>query len=437
MIHSHSTAEEEEKMPIEAAMATTASRSKVAYKFAMSPGGTAAPKRRRKGKVRCSPEKKASLRNTVSGAGSLLDSADDDQESQLAGVAIRHPIDPPAYDDLSYSDSEVSTQVWEGLEEEDVDDQSVDDDGESQEVIFSEFRNQLVGPLHTKSWTIPEGIATPVSPPDHFVGGVIAIGESKTTATHNPKKRQLPKAKSFALAGRQISECSEITMPESLVSESSYDSQRSSLYPSSYFHESEAYETGSSSNSGDCVASPSARDDEEASHSTEDSGIIEAETDPMSLRSPRRKKAAHKINSRTDDTCSVGDSSTFSGDAFSWMRKYQPNPSGSAECRVPNSGAKKRKEQSSPVRHHEDSGSRYYNDSVEETLLFPLRHFTGEASERRSSFEATSDGSLKSSLLLDLTEDLKEIAIVASKNSGELVASVFHQLCEDCEDWKR
>ena len=43
----------------------------------------------------------------------------------------------------------------------------------------------------------------------------------------------------------------------------------------------------------------------------------------------------------------------------------------------------------------------------------------------------TEEEHAESSILMDLTEDLKEIAIIAGKNSESLVANIFHHLCEE------
>lgn len=381
--------------------------SKVSFTMSTS---TVTPKRRRKGgsaassRVRYSPEKRSSVRSFVTSAGSLLD--DDDQESQLAGVMIRQPIDPPTYDNMSYSDSEISAEVWEGVED--------SGDDESQEVVLTfegrRGRNYHKWPQHTDpNSTSPSqaAAAAPISPSttDRLLeGGMIALQQNRQT---QEERYRLPKAKALALAGRQVSECSELTMPETLVSESSYDSQRSSLYPSTYVR-GDNYESASISASGGDYDESST-----TSNATQDSGIV-AEAIVNALRPCRRKKPArrHPPVAETSDTSS------------SWMWSYHTFPEGG----VPGSISKKRKEQSHYQVGSEDGAS------DDHTFLFPLKHFASKPSN--PTHQSDSNDILTPSLLVDLTEDLKEIAIVAGQSSGDLVASVFHQLCEDCEERK-
>lgn len=147
--------------------------------------GTASSKRRRKesgnNKVRFSPEKKSPSIIQVSNGGALL-RAKDHQESQLAGIMISQPMDMDISvdrdDELSYSDSESSTEVWDGLED--------SDQGEIQQAKLSPGSPKTSEPQHIIYFP---SCAASASPPNiaKFRGRIISVEEGEWVNNELPK----------------------------------------------------------------------------------------------------------------------------------------------------------------------------------------------------------------------------------------------------------
>ena len=413
------------------------------------------------------------------------------QNYHMAQELINHPYGSKQ-DDLSYtySESEASPRpvakdllqelVWEKLNDNDDDDDDLHhDQNDDHHSYGGESYDSSQKGLAT---TTAVGFATLVSPPSvsrgangnsrthpDIQGTNSLVGEVITVTDLEPQQQQKQvssnsrvmslrssdrkkkKKKTATVECRRVSDCS------SNDSESS-----SSACESISLTSSQEDHSLSVSSSTSCTSSSSERSHDSGVIFDRQQDIADRKIDLQSNSSPSRS-VHFQLDKRHDNE----GANNLARAPYAQLQK---------SCTA---GSKKRKEQSSPSsspsqkliapaalspsRIHDRNRARTdnYQNNDNNSFLFPLQHVFSVESlsggstlpmsnpiripngdktvssrkhpvlqpRRRASSVKSNDSD--ASILVDLTKDLKDIALYAGKSSGDLVTSLYHTLCEE------
>lgn len=396
-------------------------------------------------------------------------------------------------DDLSYtySESEASPRpvakdllqelVWEKLNDNDDDGDVHHDQNDDQHSYGGESYDSSQKGLAT---TTAVGFATLVTPPSvshgakgssrihpdlqgtsSLVGEVITVTglekgkqqESINSRLTNLRSSNRKKKKSTTVECRRVSDCSS--------NDSASSSSSSSACESVSLTSSQEDHSLSVSSSTSCTASSSER--------SNDSGVIFDRQQDIADRNIALRSnisPARRVHFQLDRLHGNEDANNCARDPYAQVQNSSTT------------GSKKRKEQSSPSsspsqklraptalspsRIHDRNRARRddYQNNDHNSFLFPLQHVFSVESLAAGSTSVTSDpmgapnadkavssrqhpvlqprrrassangdksNDSDASILVDLTKDLKDIALYAGKSSGDLVTSLYHTLCEE------
>ncbi|CAB9510535.1 expressed unknown protein [Seminavis robusta] len=419
---------------------------------------TGTPKRRRKedgdgSRIRFSPEKnkKEALDNddtctdTDARNNTHANSPDEDDHSQLAGTFILQPMDQQyrVNDNLSYSDSESSVVrnlnqelMWETLKEDEEEEEDAPFDcrfhtGTSGKVVLEGSPATGMTLLTHQHASLPPPAKEPPSPDTRSSSKTSSMDQdeqtvedstssscsssySSSTSFSNTSNRSSSSPmqsapRTLEFVGRQISECSSVTME--LDSEGSTSSAGS--YSSDY--DSESYD---------------------ASINSLDTGVM-SKREGSNYLSFKRNQGSRATDSSTlsDRQCQPADSLSF------WMwslgetdnqfdsptQQLQPKPSPLNNPRTRSSKKRKGQQSNQQQQQRQASGGGSFMFP-----MFPTDPFKSAESHQRSNQQTASTDS---PLFLDvMADELKQLAIIAGKSSEDLVSSIFTQLCEDSRE---
>ena len=452
---------------------TLASATTAIMTYSPTQDTTPTSKRRRKedaaGARRYSPEKRAHLRESLSQTGSLLDDQnngevvnnantvwmmEDDDQSQLAGVHITHSPIPPSYrhhstntamrptchkDDLSYtySESEASPcPVAKDLMQELVWEKLDDDDNDDKYSYGGESYDSSLRALATTGAASAAGVTTPTrtlqrSNSSSLVGEVITVPEdvssSDTACSSRSSSRFMTsrQPKTVDVDCRRVSDCSSNDSESSSSSEEACDSVSLTSQDPSL-----------SSSSFSC------------SEGSEDSGVVVDRHSSTTLRRNSLSRRRRRVHFQDDHR------QQLSPGVVSKKRKEQSSPSSLSPTAL------------SPSRVHDRNRART-EEEARSPFLFPLQlqHILTDSLSSVSVLATTSpilanrggdttcrdedkescsqrqhpsrkmngnhQEDQEASMLVDLTQDLKDIAIFAGRSSESLVTNLYHTLCEE------
>ena len=427
----------------------------------MMASSTSTPKRRRKEdgngyRIRFSPDK------TRHSTASLLDDAtnlggSDDDQSQLAGISILQPVDflsrssqhdVASLDDLQYSDSDNEDNAtpmdylvrdlheelrWESLQEVGVDDAYS---------TCTDERMVLEGPMKSPQQTnrissmspsptnlLQQQPRTPNMYPQvkkSWVGVELTI---EPRARRQKRLTQSPCTTTFQV----VSKGNDFVTLEGLVCETSCSSEDSHC-------------SGEHDSLQDDNSSTHSRLVTDISTESSDSAVVEVVSDlPYTGQYQSFQRSTDSVgNSKTSFSCPHEDNiASFAH----WMWSDHSRQELSAEgnnhhyprsSRSNNNNKKKKKKRQKSRHHHSTcstSNRPLDNRSTTGSFLFPLQHVTNsfQCTDKEESYRERSHHSklAETSLLMQLGEELKEIAMIAGKSSECLVTTLFHQLCKE------
>jgi hypothetical protein len=235
---------------------------------------------------------------------------------------------------------------------------------------------------------------------------------------------RLPFTETLKVMGRQVSKCSQLTM-EGLVSETSFSSKDSQIYGEPFTSDDELSTTNSQLSS-------------DTSTDSQDSGIKVAAAKPsagqyQSFQRTTGSDCPSRASLSQSGCPEMDNSAALAFWKWSDSRRQQIFSDEKARHHLSSSRFMKKKRKQN--HHGVYSGTGRPSRSAAGSLLFPLQHLTDSfksADQGESHHGHSSNRKLaETSLLLEFSEELKEIVIVAGKSSERLVSSLFHQLCEE------
>lgn len=355
-----------------------------------SRSSTFTPKRRRKengrgSRVRFSPEKKHHWQDTISRSGSLLDeqtqSNEEDEQSQLVGARIPQPHSYPNqyYDELTYSDSEASPEVvrdlrdeliWEKLGD-GIDDNQQNDieshyDGESYDSLPS---RKLSSALYYRN------------------DGLQVVRTACGSQQGQGQRHSAPPCKMTKLhasmVGGVVTVMENTIRPRSLKATGRQVSECSDL----------------TCDSSQCSAYSS------KSRDSVDSGAMSPEEEPFSHQHGGTR-------SRNDEATEMEENSLH---RMRSADETRPKQSSHHHQRRKRSSGRSRKRRSRKHRGRKSTNTMEHDQ---------------QSSPETKGMPAVVEEEAETSILVDLTEDLREIAILAGRSSESLMANIFQHLYE-------